>query len=276
MSFKKLGIIAGSGEYPRVVAARAKEEGFDVYCVALSNDFIDDLKEVSSEIVYLSPGELGKIKDFFIKHRLKRIALTGKIEKRIMYNTVPDTEALRLLNKISDHRDNSILQGICEYFLDYRIEVCDSTLFVKDLIIKEGLIAGRALDSTDWDEIAFGYRMAKGIAALDIGQTVVVKNRAVCASESIEGTDETIRRGARYGGCGVYIIKVSKPDQDMRFDLPVIGKTTISLAIENKASCIAIESLKSLFFQREDSIDLANKHKLSIIGLPYNWDYKWR
>lgn len=271
---KKTGIIAGWGEFPVLVASRARELGYEVFTVSLDEGNRGGLRGCSTKLLECSPGQLKKMLRFFKQYRVDNITLSGKVEKVLLFRLRPDSEALKLLWKTRDRRDDTLLGAVCDYFEKEGIRVRNSLDFVEDLLVQQGKLTKFRISREDWKNLEFGYGMAKSIAGLDIGQTVVVKDRTVVAVESIEGTDAAITRGCEYGGEGVYVIKVAKPRQDLRFDIPALGEITFQTCARGKARYLAVEAGKSLFFQKKSSLSLAEKYGVRVLGIPEGWDGK--
>jgi len=192
--------------------------------------------------------------------------MAGKITKTRMFNHLkPDARLLRVFEKTPIRNDDALLKALAGEFIAEGIHVCDSTTFLSGLLPKKGTLTKREPTEEEWLDIRYGHEIAKKIAGLDIGMTVVVKNRAILAVEAIEGTDEAILRGGKLGNGQVTVVKVARPQQDMRFDLPVIGIDTIRTLGEVKARCLAIEEEKTLLLDREESISLADAADMAIV-----------
>lgn len=265
---KVLGLIAGMGELPKVVAAEAKAKGFQVVAIALEpladkslSDFVDDIK-------WVNVGKLGEIIESLKKSGIKEAVMAGKVPKSLLYKRriVPDLRAVKLLFTLKDKSDDSILLAISRELQKDGITLLNTTDFCSDMLTPEGILTERRLTEEEWKDIYFGWRIAKEIGRLDIGQTVVIKNQAVMAVEAIEGTDEAIKRGGTYAGEGAVVVKVSKPHQDMRFDVPVVGLNTLRAMAGIKARVLALEAQKSIFLQRESFLGQAEEAGISVVG----------
>ncbi len=195
--------------------------------------------------------------------------MAGKVSKSLIYQgkITPDMRAVKLLFTLKDRKDDTILQAITDEIESEGIRMMRTTDFAGDMLMPAGLLTQRRTTTAEDKDIAFGLGIAKEIGRVDIGQTVVVKGRAVMAVEAIEGTDEAIRRGGRLAGDGAVVVKVSKPQQDMRYDVPVVGLDTLRVMIEVRASVLAIEAGKALIIQRQEMISTANEAGISIIGV---------
>jgi DUF1009 family protein len=230
------------------------------------------LEKVSDAFCEIKLGQLKRLCDFFKKEGVREAIMAGKIEKvRVFRGEVwPDVEMLKVLAGLRDFRDDSILSGIAHYLSHHKIELQDSTRFLKEAMPPEGILGKRRPAAEVEEDIQFGWKVAKALASLDIGQTVVVKRKAVLAVEAIEGTDETIRRGGVLGRGGVTVVKVAKPRQDMRFDVPAIGLGTLDRLIEAKARALSFEAEKTLFLDLTDFVRKANRAGIALVGLRAN------
>ncbi len=265
---KKLGLIAGTGELPIAIASEARSKGYAVFAVGLVPFAERALSEVVDEIQWINVAKLGAIIEALKRAGIKEAVLAGKVPKSLLYKSrmTPDLRAVKLLFSLKDRSDDSILLAITDELEKEGIHLLNTTDFSSLLLTPAGVLTARAPSDDEWKDIAFGWKIAKDIGRLDIGQTVVVKNQAVIAVEAIEGTDEAIRRGGKLAGDGAVVVKVSKPGQDMRFDVPVVGPETLMAMIEVRASVLAVETKKSILLNREMMISEANGALISIIG----------
>jgi DUF1009 family protein len=265
---KKIGLIAGMGELPAAIADEARVQGYTVAAIALEPLAGRDLSSHVDEIKWVNIGKFGKLIDSLKDFGIKEAVMAGKVTKTLLYKgrITPDLRAMKLLFSLKDRKDDSILLAITEELKKEGIALLDITPFSSNLLTPEGVLTKRRPTNDEWKDIEFGWKMAKEIGGLDIGQTVVVKNRAVMAVEAIEGTDEAIRRGGKLAGRGAVIVKVGKPNQDMRFDVPVVGMETLQAMIEVDASVLALEARKSIILNKDKFSVEANKSKIAIIG----------
>lgn len=263
-----VGIIAGMGELPRIIAQDAKDRGYKVISVALENLASPKLDGVADEIRWINVGKLGEIIDTFKEFGVSEAILAGKVPKSLLYKSkiTPDIRAIKLLFSLKDKSDDSILNGITSELLKEGINVIDTTSFSSHLLTPEGVLTKTQPSADEWRDIEFGWRIAKELGRLDVGQTVVVKGKAVMAVEAIEGTDEAILRGGRLSCEGAIVVKVSKPQQDMRLDVPTVGLSTLNSMKEVKARILAVETLKSILIDREEMIAEAEKAGITIVG----------
>jgi hypothetical protein len=265
---KVLGLIAGQGELPRAVAMDARAKGYKVVAVALDSLADDSLESCVDVMGRFNVGKVGKIIEFLKKNNVKETVMAGKVPKSLLYkgDIKLDLKAIKLLFSLKDRRDDSILLAASKELEKHGIRLLDMTDFCSGLLTPEGVLTSTKPSRSEWKDIKFGFKMAKEIGRLDIGQTVVVKEQAVMAVEAIEGTDEAIRRGGRLANGGATVVKVSKPEQDMRFDVPVVGMKTLQTMIEAKIRVLAVEAGKSIFLQRDEFIKEAEEAGITVVG----------
>jgi DUF1009 family protein len=266
---QRLGLIAGRGVFPFLVAGEARREGREVFTAALSGEASEDIEKVSNKVQWVKLGELGKLARFFKQEAVREAIMAGQIRKpRIFSGHVrPDLDMVKVLAGLKNWKDETLLSAIADYLEERGIQIIDSTTYLSDSLPAEGVLTRRKPTKKEWEDIAFGFRMAKQISGLDIGQTVVVRERCVVAVESVDGTDETIRRGGRLAARGAVVVKVSRPKQDMRFDVPAVGLDTIRVAIDSGISAIALEAKRTILFDESDGLKLANQAKVSIVSV---------
>jgi len=267
---KKIGLIAGSGDFPLEFAKAAKQKGLGVVAVAHEGETLPELAQWTDAIVWIKLGHLGKLIKFFKEQGVSDVLMAGGIKKTGMFGGLPDLRGAALLAKMVAKHDDSLLRAVAEELESEGITVRESTLYLDNLLAPAGILSKRKPAKDEWNDIAFGWRMAKEIGRLDIGQTVVIKDKTVVAVEAIEGTDETIRRGGRLCREGAVVVKICKPQQDLRFDLPATGLQTIITMEEVKAGCLAIEAGKTIMIQKDALIARANKAGISIVALDEN------
>ncbi len=267
-SDKKLGIIAGKGELPALIATEAKSLGYSVFAVALESLADESLREYVDEIKWVNVGKFGKLIDTLKKAGISEAVMAGKVSKSLLYksNITPDLRAVKLLFSLKDRKDDSILLAITEELANEGIKLLEITQFSSKILMPEGILTKNKPSKEEWRDIEFGWKIAKEIGGLDIGQTVVIKNCAVMAVEAIEGTDEAIKRGCELAGKGAVVVKVSKPGQDMRFDVPTVGPRTLNVMKKYGGSVLAVEAGKSLILSKEALIKEAQKSGISIVG----------
>ncbi|MEO5356609.1 MAG: UDP-2,3-diacylglucosamine diphosphatase LpxI [Nitrospirae bacterium YQR-1] len=269
MGAKLLGLIAGKGDLPRAIAEGAHLKGYEVFAVGLQPLVDERLGDYVEHFKPVSVGKLGTIIDTLKKSGVKEAVMGGKVPKSLLYEgkIKPDLRAVTFLVKLKDRSDDSILLGLVAEFAKEGITMLDVTDFTSELLTPKAVVTKKGLTDAEVKDVEFGFTMAKEIGRLDIGQTVVVRNMAVMAVEAIEGTDMAITRGGTLAGPGAVIIKVSKPNQDKRFDYPACGLNTINAMIEVKARVLALEAEHTLMIQRAAMVEAANAAGISIIGI---------
>ncbi len=265
---KKIGLIAGNGHFPIVFARAAREKGMQVIAVAHEGETLPELAQWVDGIYWIKVGQLGKLISIFKEQNVADVLMAGGIKKtRLFGGGMPDLRAVALLAKMVHRKDDSILRAVAQELESEGITVRESTLYLDNIVAAPGILTKRKPSKEERLDIEFGWQMAKEIGRLDIGQTVVVKDRAVLAVEAIEGTDEAIRRGGGLCGKGAVVIKICKPHQDLRFDLPAIGAMTVQSMEHVKASCLAVEAGKTIMIERDALIRDADKAGIAIVAI---------
>lgn len=268
---QKIGIIAGNGDFPLEFAKAAKRKGLTVVSVAHEGETMPELAQWSDAICWVKVGHLGKLIRFFKEQGVHDVLMAGGIKKtRLFSGALPDLRGAALLARMIAKKDDSILRAVAEELETEGITIRPSTLYLDELLAPAGVLTRRKPSKDEWKDIAFGWQMAKEIGRLDIGQTVVVKDLAVLAVEAIEGTDEAIRRGGSLCREGAVVVKICKPQQDLRFDLPATGTRTIATMREVKALCLALEAGKTIMIQKDSIIAQADAAGITIVALDEN------
>jgi hypothetical protein len=265
----RFGLIAGNGRFPLLFAQSARNKGIEVLAIAHKGQTLPELERYVNKIYWIKVGQLGKLIKILKAEKIKDAAMVGGITKTLMFSYVsPDFHAISILAKLKTMNDDVLLRSVSEEIEKQGIAIHSSTIFLTDLISPAGCLTKRTPNKKETKDIEFGWKIAKEIGRLDIGQSIVVKDQVVLAVEAIEGTDEAIRRAGKLGKRkGLIIIKVSKPKQDMRFDIPAIGPETIATMQAAGANVLAIEKGKTLLIDKEELIQAANKAKISIVAL---------
>jgi len=262
-----LGIIAGNGVYPRLLAEAARKAGVKkIVAAAFSGETDPVLAEHVDLIEWMRVGQLNRLMKFFNQNKVHYAIMAGQIASKNLFDLRPDWKALLLLGKLKERNAESIFAAIADELTRIEVELLPATTFLEDCLVPAGLIVGLKLNRREEEDVDLGWKIAKEIARLDIGQTVIVKNGTIVAVEAFEGTNEAIRRGGTLAREGAVMVKVAKPNQDMRFDAPVIGVETIRAAAEAKLRVIAVEAGKTLLLERDAISKLAAHSKLSIIA----------
>lgn len=262
-----IGLISGQGALPRAIALDARARGYRVFVVALEH-LSDDLSAHADKLKRLNAGKVGGIMEFFGENGVKEVVMAGKVPKTLLLKggLKPDLRAMKMLMTLKDHSDEGILSALAREAEKEGIRFLKITDFASGLLAPEGVLTGKKPSKDEWKDIEFGFKMAKAIGGLDIGQTVVVKGQSVVAVEALEGTDETIRRAGRLTDGGATVVKVSKPDQDMRFDVPVVGMETLSAMLEADIAALAVEAGKCIFLDRDALIAEADEAGIKVVG----------
>ncbi|MGB6972803.1 MAG: UDP-2,3-diacylglucosamine diphosphatase LpxI [Desulfobulbales bacterium] len=264
----KIGIIAGGGQFPLLFAQAVRRHGLKVYAAAHEGETDETLADQVDALQWVRLGQLGKIIDFFKKEGVTKTVFIGSITKTNIFRDVrPDLKGLGLWNKIDIKQDDSILRAIADRLAKDGIEVVASTSYVPELLFPQGILTRKKLTKEQKNDIVFGWKIARAMGGLDIGQCVVVRNQTVLAVEAIEGTDAAIRRGGTLGKEKAVVVKLKKPNQDLRFDLPAVGEKTIVSMLEVKAAVLAVEAGYALFFDRESVIRAADAAGLVVVGV---------
>jgi len=262
-----LGIIAGNGVYPRQVADAARNAGVkEIFAASFVNETDPAITRHVDVVEWLRVGQLGGLLKFFREHNVRQAMMAGQIAPKNLFDLRPDVKALVVLAKLKHRNAESIFGAIANELKKIDVELLPATSFLEDQLAQKGLIVGAKLSKREEDDVDFGWKIAKEIARLDIGQTVIVKNGTVLAVEAFEGTNDAIQRGGALAREGAIMIKVAKPNQDMRFDVPVIGVETIRMAAESRLRVIAVEAKKTLLLEGKAIVDLAKRSKISIVG----------
>lgn len=269
---KKLGLIAGMGELPMAIAVDAHSKGYTVIAAGLEPLADKALGPCVDKIRWINVGKLGEIIGYLKKSGVAEVVMAGKVSKELLYKSKisPDLRAIKLLFTLKDRSDDSVMLAIAKELKKEGMTLLNTTDFTAGLLTPEGILTNSGPSEEEWKDMAFGWTIAKEMGRLDIGQTVVIKDRAVMAVEAIEGTDEAIKRGGKLAGGGAVVVKVSKPRQDMRFDVPVVGLDTLRSMLEANARVLAVESKKSILLNRESLLREANEAGIAVVGFRDN------
>ncbi len=267
-------MIAGAGEFPLLIARQAHEEGWPLPTVALSTQVAAALTPYCHTLMHYGPGQLTKILRALQQHGVKQVVIVGKVQKQFLFEKPRlDFRALRLLRQLRDYRDGALFRALHQEFAREGIEIVAQTRLLGHLLTPAGVLGRRRPNTREWDDIRYGFDQAKQVVALDIGQTLVVRHRTVLAVEAVEGTDAAIQRGCQLGHRGAVVIKVSRPQQDPRFDIPTVGPDTLREVIAGRSRVLAVEAGSTLMLHREELIGLANAHRVALVGVtPQMWE----
>lgn len=262
-----LGIIAGSGSYPLLLAKSARASGVKrIVAVAFTGETDPKLTESVDSTEWMRVGQLARVLSFFRKAEVGHCMMAGQIAPANLFDLRPDWKALLLLARLKQRNADSIFGAIADELSTAGVELLPAFTFLEKHLAPSGLIAGRHLNRREEADVAFGLNIAKEMSRLDIGQTVLVKNGTVLAVEAFEGTNEAIKRGGALVRKGAVMVKVAKPKQDMRFDVPVIGLETLRTAAEANVTVIAVEAGKTLLLEKEDLISFATGANVAVVG----------
>ena len=262
-----LGIIAGNGVYPRLLADSARNAGVKkIVAAAFTGETDSALARHVDLVQWMRVGQLSRLLKFFREQQVHHAIMAGQIAPKNLFDLRPDWKALLLLGKLKQRNAESIFTAIADELSKVDVDLLSATTFLEASLAPSGLIAGPKLSRGEKGDVDFGWKMAKEIARLDIGQTAIVKNGTVVAVEAFEGTNDAIRRGGALARKDAIMVKETKPNQDMRFDVPVIGVETIRIAADARLRVIAIEAGKTLLLERDAIVDLAERAKISVVA----------
>lgn len=265
----KIGIVAGGGDLPVLIAKEASVNGAEVYCAAFEGFARPDIKELSASCEFFKLGKIQAPIDFFKKNGVREIILIGNISHINVFRDLnPDLRGASLLLGLKDKSPTGIFRALSKELEKDGLKPADTSMFLKESLAQKGLLAGPKVSQKTYEDLSFAMETASKIASLDIGLSVAVKDKAVIAVEAAEGTDACIKRaGEILGGSKGFVLgKAARPNQDFRFDLPVIGKTTVENLLQAGGYALAVESQKTLIVNKKDTLDFASEKNISIIG----------
>jgi DUF1009 family protein len=277
----RYGLIAGNGRFPFMVVAGARRAGVALSVAAIREETDPSIEDEVEHLTWVGIGQLGKMINFFKGEGVEKAIMAGQVKHvQIFSRAVPDARMLRMLLRLPRRNTNSLIGAVAAELASEGIDLIDSTYFLQDYLPRPGSLTNRKPNAAERADVEYGLEIAREMSRLDLGQTIVVRGKACVAIEAMEGTDETIRRAGELLGGGrqtrkrlrltsgaLTVLKLSKPDQDMRFDVPVIGVPTIETMIAAGATCLCISAGKTLMFDRDEMIALANKNKLAILAV---------
>ncbi|MEK6280596.1 MAG: UDP-2,3-diacylglucosamine diphosphatase LpxI [Acidobacteriota bacterium] len=276
----RYGLIAGNGRFPFMVAEGARRAGVSLSVAAIREETDPQLEQEVDRFTWVGIGQLGKMIRFFKGEGVEKAIMAGQVRHvQIFSRAIPDARMLKMLLKLPRRNTNSLIGAIAAELQSEGIDLIDSTYFLQDYLPAPGTLTRREPSSAERADIEYGLDIAREIARLDLGQTIVVRGKACVAIEAMEGTDATIQRAGELmrgkGTLGVIklssgaltVLKVSKPDQDMRFDVPVVGVPTIEKIVLAGATCLAISAGKTLMFDRDEMVALADQKKIAIVAV---------
>jgi DUF1009 family protein len=265
---KKLGLIAGNGKFPLIFAEQARKEGYALVAVAHRGETLKELEGLIEDVTWIYVGQLGKMIRTFLRAGITEAVMAGGIHKvKFLENFRPDLRGAKFLARMKNKDDDALLRGVAEELESDGIKVLDSTLCLSQIVAAEGVLTKRTPKAVEWEDLRFGFRVAKEIGRLGIGQTVVVKKQIVVAVEALEGTDAALQRGGTLARSGFVVVKVSKPQQDLRFDVPAIGVETIRRLHEVGGTVLAVEAGKTILLEKDVLLKEAESLGISVVGL---------
>lgn len=267
-----IGLIAGNGRFPFLVLDAARALGHHVTIVAIKGETFPDLEEAAAReprapLHWISLGQLGALLRVFKDAGVTQAVMAGQVKHTNIFSGVmPDMALLSVIARLRSKNTDALIAAVADVLREHGVELIDSTAFLSPLLAREGILTARTPTDHERADLTFGYRMADAIAGLDIGQTICVKDLAVVAVEAMEGTDQTIERAGRLAGAGVAVVKVAKPNQDMRFDVPVIGVPTVQAMRTAGATILSIDAGRTLVLDGEAVVAAANDAGIAIVG----------
>lgn len=264
---ERLGVIAGSGRFPFLVCEEAHKQGFICVVAGIRNEANPELEKRGDRFAWFSLPEVSRLVSFFKQHGVRKAIFAGKIDPGVVYKQENLGSFLpRMVTKIKDRGPSALIQLAIDYFKKQDIEIIEPTPFIASSLCEEGILTHTKPSSQIMQEIDFGWKTARKMADLDIGQSVVVKGKTIVAVEGVDGTDKTIIRGGRLAGAGVVLVKVARTHQDSRIDLPAVGLETIKSLVKIKGKALCFEANRMPFFQREKAVKLADANGIAIIA----------
>ncbi len=263
----RYGLIAGNGDFPFLVLEGARKAGERLAVVAIKEETDKRIEQSAEALTWVGIGQLGKMISFFREAGVSKVIMAGQVKHvQLFSGAVPDVRMLKMLWNLPRRNTVSLIGGIAAELERDGIELIDSTYFIQDHLAPKGVLTKREPNDVEQANIEYGLHIASEIVRLDLGQTIVVRAKACVAIEAMEGTDATIARAGQLAKGKLTVVKVAKPDQDMRFDVPVVGPPTVRVMAEAGATCLSVTAGKTLVFDREAMIQAADRHKIAIVG----------
>jgi DUF1009 family protein len=265
---KRLGLIAGNGKFPLILAEQAKKEGYSLVAIAHRGETLKEIENLIDEVTWIYVGQLGKMIRTLLRARVSEAVMAGGIRKvKFLENFRPDLRGARFLARMKHKDDDALLRGVAEELQREGIKIVDSTLCLSQIVPLEGVLTKRSPNASEWEDIRFGFRIAKEVGGLGIGQTVVVKKRIVIAVEALEGTDAAIARAGALAKSGFVAVKVSKPRQDLRFDVPAAGVETIRRLHETGGTALAVEAGRTILLEKDVLLKAADDFGMAVVAV---------
>jgi UDP-2,3-diacylglucosamine hydrolase len=265
----RYGLIAGNGKFPFLVLEGARRAGIELSVAAIREETDPAIESAAERVVWVGIGQLGKMIRFFKREGVERAIMAGQVKHvQIFSGALPDLRMLKMLLRLPRRNTDALIGAVADELASEGIELIDSTYFLQDHLPQVGTLSRRAPDAREQSDIEYGLEVAREIARLDLGQTIVVRAKACVAIEAMEGTDATILRAGQLAKGRLTVVKIAKPDQDMRFDVPVVGVPTIQSMLEAGATCLCITAGKTLLFDREQMLKLADEKGIAVVAVP--------
>lgn len=251
-----------------MVLQGARQSGASMVVAAIREETDPDIEDLAEKVTWVGIGQLGRMIRFFKDEGVEKAIMAGQVKHvQIFSRAVPDARMLKVLLKLPRRNTDSLIGAIASELQSEGIELIDSTYFLQNYLPQPGVLSRRQPDKREKGDIDYGLEIAREIARLDLGQTIVVRGKACVAIEAMEGTDETIRRAGHLAKKDLTVVKIAKPNQDMRFDVPVVGIPTLMAMAESGATCLCITAGKTLMFDRDEMIRVANEKKIAIVAV---------
>jgi DUF1009 family protein len=264
----KFGLIAGNGKFPFMVVEGARRSGVSLVVAAIREETDPEMDQRAERVQWVGIGQLGRMIRFFKEEGVEKVIMAGQVKHvQIFSRAVPDARMLKVLLKLPRRNTDALIGAIASELQSEGIELVDSTCFLQDSLAQTGALTRREASKQEREDIEYGLEIAREIARLDLGQTIVVRGKACVAIEAMEGTDATIRRAGQLVNGRLTVVKVAKPNQDMRFDVPVVGVPTIEAMVEAGATCLCITAGKTLMFDRDEMIRVADRNKIAVVAI---------
>jgi UDP-2,3-diacylglucosamine hydrolase len=263
-----IGLIAGNGRFPLIFAEIAKREGVRVVAVAHRGETDEAIDGVADAVTWVRVGELGKMIRAFRDGGVRRAVMAGGLSKASVFRGgLPDLRGAMFLARMRSFRDDALLRAVAAEFESDGIAIVPSTTFLSSIVVHDGVLGRHSPRRRQWSDIAYGFRLAKEVGRFDVGQSVVIKGGVALAVEGMEGTDPCIRRGAELGHGEVVVVKVSKPGQDLRFDVPAVGPRTIETMAATRAHVLALEAERTILLDRDELVERADRAGIVVVGV---------
>jgi DUF1009 family protein len=265
----RYGLIAGNGKFPFLVVEGARRAGAELAVAAIREETDPAIERVAERLTWVGIGQLGRMIRFFKREGVEKAIMAGQVKHvQIFSGALPDVRMLKMLISLPRRNTDALIGGVAAELAREGIELIDSTYFLQDHLPQAGVLTRRAPSESERGDIEYGLEVAREIARLDLGQTIVVRARACVAVEAMEGTDATVRRAGQLVRGRLTVVKVAKPNQDMRFDVPVVGLPTVETMAEAGATCLCLTAGKTLMFDRDEMLRFAEQRRISVVAAP--------